>query len=282
MENMLQQLSETKLFLTEKGFTGARAGIVLGTGLGTFIQSVTIEKKIAYKDIPHFPIATVEFHEGQLLLGEVGGLKVLIMQGRFHYYEGYTMQQITFPVRVMQELGIEYLLLSNAAGGLAPQFAKGDLVLLTDHINLLPENPLRGLNEASFGNRFVDMYQPYNEMLNLHLELAAQKLGIELKKGIYAAVMGPNLETKAEYRYLRTIGADMVGMSTVPEVIVCNHMGLACAAISVITDECDPDNLQPVKIEEIIAVAKNADSRLSKVFEELISNIGTYIKRSES
>lgn len=281
MENMLQLIAETKLFLTEKGFTGARAGIVLGTGLGTFIQSVTIEKKIAYKDIPHFPVATVEFHEGQLLLGEVGGLKVLIMQGRFHYYEGYSMQQITFPVRVLQALGIEYLLLSNAAGGLAPQFAKGDLVLLTDHINLLPENPLRGLNEAAFGNRFVDMYQPYNEMLNLHLELAAQKLGIVLKKGIYAAVMGPNLETRAEYRYLRTIGADMVGMSTVPEVIVCNHLGLACAAISVITDECDPDNLQPVKIDEIIAVAKQADARLSKVFEELISNMGTYVKLSE-
>lgn len=282
MENLSQQLEETTGFLTENGFTGARAGIVLGTGLGAFVRSVTIEKQISYKDIPHFPEATVEFHEGQLILGEIGDLKVLVMQGRFHYYEGYSMQQITFPIRVMKSMGIEYLLLSNAAGGLAPQYSKGDLVLLTDHINLLPENPLRGLNEAAFGNRFVDMYQPYNEMLNLHLELAAQKLGIELKKGIYASVMGPNLETRAEYRYLRTIGADMVGMSTVPEVIVSNHIGLACAAISVITDECNPDNLQPVNIAEIIAVAKEADTRLSRVFEALIRDIGLYVKRSES
>ncbi len=282
MENLSQQLIETTRFLTEKGFTGAKAGIVLGTGLGSFVNSVKIEKQISYKEIPHFPEATVEFHEGQLIFGEVGNLKVLVMQGRFHYYEGYSMQQITFPIRVMKALGIEYLLLSNAAGGLAPQYSKGDLVLLTDHINLLPENPLRGLNEAAFGNRFVDMYQPYNEMLNLHIELAAQKLGIELKKGIYASVMGPNLETRAEYRYLRTIGADMVGMSTVPEVIVSNHIGLACAAISVITDECDPDNLQPVNIAEIIAVASEADSRLSRVFEALIKDIGIYVKRSEN
>ncbi len=273
MENLLDKIEETTTYLQVKGFTGAKAGIVLGTGLGSFINLMKIEQSIAYNEIPNFPIATVEFHKGQLIIGYVGNIKVIAMQGRFHYYEGYSMQQITFPIRVMKALGIDYLLLSNAAGGMNVNYKKGDLVLLDDHINLLPENPLRGLNNPLFGNRFVDMSQPYNSKLNKALKNAATTLKIGLQQGVYVSVMGPNLETRSEYRYLRKSGADMVGMSTVPEVIVANHIGLACAAISVITDECNPDDLQPVDIAEIIAVAGKADDKLSKIFELVIKGL---------
>ncbi len=273
MDNLLQCVAESADFLRSKGFTGARAGIVLGTGLGSFIDCMQVEQTIAYHEIPHFPLATVEFHKGQLILGSVGNTRIIAMQGRFHYYEGYSMQQITFPVRVMKALGIDYLLLSNAAGGMNPDFKKGDLVLIDDHINLLPENPLRGLNAPEFGNRFVDMCAPYDTSLNSWLQNAAATLDILLQKGVYVSVMGPNLETRAEYRYLRASGADMVGMSTVPEVIVANHIGLACAAISVITDECDPDHLQPVQISEILEVAHKADAKLSRIFENLLRSL---------
>ena len=273
MYNLLEKIEETTTFLQSKGFTGATAGIVLGTGLGSFINLIKIEQSIAYSEIPNFPIATVEFHKGQLIIGYVGNTKVIAMQGRFHYYEGYSMQQITFPIRVMKALGIDNLLLSNAAGGMNPNYKKGDLVLLDDHINMLPENPLRGLNNPAFGNRFVDMCQPYNSELNNALQNAATTLHIGLQQGVYVSVMGPNLETRSEYRYLRNAGADMVGMSTVPEVIVANHIGLACAAISVITDECDPENLNPVNIADIIAVAGKADDKLSKIFELVIKGL---------
>lgn len=271
MQNILQKITESAEYLQSKGFTGATLGIVLGTGLGAFLEVMDIEQSVPYETIPHFPLATVEFHKGQLLIGKVGNTRIIAMQGRFHYYEGYSMQEITFPVRVMKALGIEQLLLSNAAGGMNPGFKKGDLVLLDDHINLLPENPLRGLNAPAFGNRFVDMSAPYSSSLNQKLLATAAKSGIELKKGIYVSVMGPNLETRAEYRYLRAAGADMVGMSTVPEVIVANHIGLDCAAVSVITDECDPDHLQAVSIEEILKTAQEADGRLSRLFAEMIS-----------
>ncbi len=257
-------------FLKSKGIDKPVAGIVLGTGLGTLVKSVHVELTIPYSDIPGFPEATVEFHKGNLIYGTIGNMTVLIMQGRFHYYEGYSMQQVTFPVRVMKELGIKYLLLSNASGGMNPDFKKGDLVMLTDHINEQPENPLRGLNDPAFGNRFVDMCCPYDTLLNTKIVTAAEKLSIQIKQGIYVAVAGSNLETRAEYRLLRAMGADMVGMSTVPEVIVANHIGLPCAAVSVITDECDPDHLQPVNISEIIAVAGKADEKLSKLFVEII------------
>ncbi len=273
MIDMVRKIEETTEFLIKEGFTGATTGVVLGTGLGEFINEMKIEKQIAYSDIPNFPVATVEFHKGQLLLGTIGKKKVVAMQGRFHYYEGYSMQEITFPVRVLKKLGVEQLLLSNAAGGINPEFKKGDLVLIEDHINLQSENPLRGLNAPEFGNRFVDMSEPYDNTLNGLLIRQANTLSIQLKKGVYASVMGPNLETKAEYRYIRNIGADMVGMSTVPEVIVANHVGLKCAAVSVITDECDPDNLQRVDISEIIAVAGKADYVLSKLFVEVINNL---------
>jgi purine-nucleoside phosphorylase len=273
MDNMLTKIKETADYLQWKGFTDAGTGVVLGTGLGSFIKELSIEQTIAYQDIPHFPQSTVESHKGQLIIGRIGDKKVIVLQGRFHFYEGYSMQQITFPVRVLKALGIRALLLSNAAGGLNPVYKKGDLVLLDDHINLLPENPLRGLNDPAFGNRFVDMSRPYDPHLGQQLMAEAARLSLHLYTGVYASVMGPNLETRAEYRYLRSIGADMVGMSTVPEVIVAGHLGLPCAAISVITDECDPDHLVPVSIEEIIAVAGKADAILSKLLAATVARL---------
>lgn len=273
MENLIEKISEAAAYLREQEIDQPEIGIVLGTGLGALAANIADAKVIPYANIPHFPAATVEFHKGQLIAGTIGNKKVLVMQGRFHFYEGYSMQQITFPLRVMNELGIKNLLLSNAAGGINSDFKKGDLILIDDHINLLPENPLRGLNDPAFGNRFVDMCCPYDAVLNKKLANAADELNITLKKGIYASVPGPNLETRAEYRYIRSIGADMVGMSTVPEVIVANHVGLKCAAISVITDECDPDNLQPVDIKEIIKAAGEADIILSKLIIKGLENI---------
>ena len=273
---MMYTFSDVKnsaLFLKSKGIENPVAGIVLGTGLGALINSIGVKITIPYSDIPGFPEATVEFHKGNLIFGFLNKVPVVVMHGRFHYYEGYSMQQVTFPVRVMKELGVKYLLLSNAAGGMNPAFKKGDLVLLTDHINEQSENPLRGLNDPAFGNRFVDMSSPYDAALNNKMKAAASSLSTALKQGIYVAVAGPNLETRAEYRHLRDMGADMVGMSTVPEVIVANHVGLPCAAVSVITDECDPDNLKPVNIAEIIAVAEKADEKLSKVFAETIKGL---------
>lgn len=273
MLNILGKIKETAAFLRQQGFEGATTGIVLGTGLGGFLAHLSIEKQIAYSNIPNFPEATVEFHKGQLIFGSIGNNKVIVLQGRFHYYEGYSMQEITFPIRVLKLLGIQQLLLSNAAGGINLLYKKGDLVLIEDHINLQPENPLRGLNDPAFGNRFVDMSAPYNQQLNQQIIAAASRLNILLYQGVYASVMGPNLETRAEYRYIKNIGADLVGMSTVPEVIVANHIGLPCAAISVVTDECDPDNLQPVNIEEIIKVAGQADKVLSKLMVEIITEM---------
>ncbi len=273
MENILAKIKETVAFLKNEGFTDAKTGIVLGTGLGALLKQLTIHHSIPYIDIPHFPLSTVEFHKGQLVIGTINGVKLIALQGRFHYYEGYDMQQITFPIRIFKELGITTLLLSNAAGGMNKNLKKGDLVLIDDHINQLPENPLRGLNDSSFGNRFVDMSAPYNAKINAIIRQCADELNIDLKQGIYVAVPGPNLETRAEYRWLHSMGADMVGMSTVPEVIVANHIGLNCAAISVITDECDPDNLQPVNIAEIIKVAEQADEKLSLLFEKVIGQL---------
>lgn len=264
---------EAVSYLRGRGIQSAEVGIVLGTGLGWLTNYIEIKEIIDYTDIPHFPEATVEMHKGKLIYGTIGEKAVLAMQGRFHYYEGYTMQQITFPVRVMRLLGINSLLLSNAAGGLNLQYKKGDLILIEDHINLLPGNPLIGKNINEFGPRFPDMSQPYSLELNTKLLRIALEEGISLKQGVYVSVAGPNLETRAEYRFLRLIGADVVGMSTVPEVIVANHMSLPCATVSVITDECDPDNLQPISIEEIIEVASKADRKLSLLFKKLIEEL---------
>jgi purine-nucleoside phosphorylase len=267
------QYEEAVSYLRSRGIQSAETGIVLGTGLGWLTKYIAIEQTIEYTDIPHFPEATVEMHKGKLIYGKIGDKKVLAMQGRFHYYEGYSMQQITFPIRVMRLLGIQHLLLSNAAGGLNLQYKKGDLILISDHINLLPDNPLIGRNINEFGSRFPDMSRPYSAELSSKLIRIGLEENILLKQGVYVSVAGPNLETRAEYRFLHLIGADVVGMSTVPEVIVANHMSLPCAAISVITDECDPDNLQPISIEEIIEVAAKADQKLSLLFKRLIEEL---------
>lgn len=260
-------------FLQQKGIEKPSIGVVLGTGLQQLVNYIDVKQTIPYTDIPGFPEATVEFHKGNLIHGTIGNKEVVVMQGRFHAYEGYTMQQIVFPIRVLKLLGIQQLFLSNAAGGINPQYKKGDLVLIDDHINLLTGNPLSGKNVDTFGPRFPDMSEPYDVALKSRLEQKARELGIPLQKGVYVAVHGPNLETKAEYRYLKIMGADMVGMSTVPEVIAAVHMQLPCVAVSVITDECDPDNLKPVNINEIIEVAGKADAVLSRLFNEVIISL---------
>ncbi len=269
-----EKIIEATEFLKATKIDSPVVGIVLGTGLGKLIDHIEIETAIEYNDIPHFPQATVEFHAGKLIYGKIGDVKVLCMQGRFHAYEGYDMQQITFPVRVMHALGISHLLLSNAAGGVNLDFKKGDLVLLDDHIDLQSGSPLAGLNDPIYGQRFPDMSEPYSKKLKELITKVSAENGVKMKEGVYASVMGPNLETRAEYRFLKIIGADMVGMSTVPEVIVANQLGLVCSAVSVITDECDPDNLQPVDIAEIIAVAGRADEKLSNIFSETIKSLG--------
>jgi purine-nucleoside phosphorylase len=266
-------VTETASFLKKSGFHHPIVGIVMGTGLGAMAKKIENPVSIPYSAIPNFPVATVEFHKGNLTYGKIGNTNVIAMQGRFHYYEGYSMQQITFPIRVMKELGVQFLFLSNAAGGMNPSYKKGDLVLLEDHINLLPDNPLRGLSDPALGQRFVDMSQPYEEILMSLIQRSAASQNTIIKKGTYVSVMGPNLETRAEYRWLRSTGADMVGMSTVPEVIVANQCGIKCAAISVITDECDPDNLKPVNIAEIIEVAGKSDAVLSNLLEIVIKEL---------
>jgi purine-nucleoside phosphorylase len=267
----MKEILEARDYLIERGCTQNDIGVVLGTGLHKLIEFCNIKQSIPYPQIPGFPLSTVEFHKGNLIYGTMGNKNVLIMQGRFHAYEGYAMQQVVFPIRVMRLLGIQKLFLSNAAGGINLDFKKGDLVLVDDHINLQYGNPLSGKNHDELGPRFPDMSAPYDLELKNLMQQKANHLGIELKKGVYAAVTGPNLETKAEYRYLKIIGADMVGMSTVPEVIVSNHMQLPCIAVSVITDECDPNNLKPVNIQEIIEVAEKADGSLSRLLYETVT-----------
>ena len=269
----MNKLQEAANFLRLASFDNPVIGVVLGTGLHQFTSYITNQLIVPYGSIPHFPLSTVESHKGRLVYGSIGDKKVVTMQGRFHSYEGYTMQQVVFPVRVMKLLGIQYLLLTNAAGGINLDFKKGDLVMINDHINLQTGNPLTGKNIDELGPRFPDMSDPYSKTLCNTLQQAADKLNIPLKAGVYAAVNGPNLETKAEYRYLKIIGADMVGMSTVPEVIAANHAQLPCAAVSVITDECDPDNLHPVNIAEIIEVAGKADQQLSQVIYQTILSL---------
>ncbi|MDD4991154.1 MAG: purine-nucleoside phosphorylase [Paludibacter sp.] len=270
---MQNQINETVSFLESKGILQPEIGIVLGTGLGKLVDSIAISQQIDYVDIPNFVKSTVEFHSGKLIYGTLNGKKVLAMQGRFHFYEGYSMQQITFPVRVMKALGVKYLLLSNAAGAINLDYKKGDLMLIDDHIDLLPDSPLVGLKDDSQGPRFTDMSAPYSSKLNNLLKQIALKENLILREGVYAALKGPNLETRAEYRYLKIIGADAVGMSTVPEVLVANQIGLPCAAISVLTDECDPANLKPVNIPEIIAIAGQAEAKLITLYTQLIQQL---------
>jgi purine-nucleoside phosphorylase len=271
---MLDHIQEAGKFIRDHGVDSPEVGVILGTGLGNrFVEEIKNPVTINYNSIPHFPISTVEHHKGRLIYGVVKKKRVLAMQGRFHYYEGYSMQQITLPVRVMKLLGVSNLLISNAAGNMNPKWKKGQLMLIDDHINLLQDNPLRGQNAEIFGPRFPDMSRPYSLKMNKKLMSIAKKRGIRLHVGVYVAVMGPNLETRAEYRFLYGIGADAVGMSTVPEVIVANHMSLPCCAISVLTDDCDPDNLQPVNLRQIVETAGKAERRLTDLYIELISKL---------
>lgn len=268
-----QQLQETTDFLQSKGFQNPEIGIVLGTGLGQLINEIDIEQEIAYSDIPHFPQATVEFHSGKLVYGTLSGKKVVVMSGRFHLYEGYDQWEVTYGIRSMHQLGITTLLISNAAGAINLSYKKGDLMVIDDHLNLQGGSPLAFAEVGEFGERFADMLAPYSKKINDLLKSIAKENDISLQEGVYAGVFGPQLETRAEYRMLQILEVDAVGMSTVPEVIVAKHLNLPCAAISVLTDECDPKNLAPVNIEEIIRIAGEAEPKMIALFKELISQL---------
>lgn len=257
--------AEALQFIQSKTATKPEFVIILGTGLGRLANQIDVETSISYADIPHFPVSTVESHAGRLLFGTLGGKKVVAMQGRFHYYEGYTMQQIVFPLRVLQANGSHTLMVSNACGGMNPNFRRGDIMCITDHINLLGDNPLIGANDNDLGPRFPDMSEPYTRNLIELAERVALDLGIKMHQGVYVAVTGPNLETRAEYRFLRQIGGDVVGMSTVPEVIAAVHMGMKTLGISVITDECFPDALEPVEMKHILEAADMAEPKMTQV-----------------
>jgi len=273
MSDLRKQINETIQFLRTKTQSTPSIGIILGTGLGGLVKEIQIETVIDYSEIPHFPVSTVESHKGKLIFGTLGGKNIVAMQGRFHYYEGYSMQQVTFPVRVMKFLGVNTLLISNAAGGMNPLFSKGDIMLITDHINLLGDNPLIGHNDDELGPRFPDMTEPYTRELISLAEKVALDLKIRLQKGVFVAVSGPNLETRAEYRFLRGIGADVVGMSTVPEVIVAVHQSMRVLGFSIMTDECFPDALKPVSLKEVIAVANEAEPKLTSIMKEVVTRL---------
>ncbi|WP_291722997.1 purine-nucleoside phosphorylase [Bernardetia sp.] len=272
-EKLNEALTFIRSFYKEK----PKVGIILGTGLGALVNEVETELTISYQDIPHFPLSTVESHAGKLIFGKLSGHNVIVMQGRFHYYEGYSMKQIVFPVRVMKMLGIEYLFVSNAAGALHPNFKLSDLMILEDHINLLPSNPLIGKNIPALGIRFPDMFEPYsNKLIELAENVISENQELSFSnfhKGVYVSVSGPNLETRAEYRYLRTIGADAVGMSTVPEVIAAVHMNLPVFAVSVLTDLCQPENVKPITLEEVLEAAAVAEPKMAFLFKEMIKKL---------
>jgi purine-nucleoside phosphorylase len=273
MTELRSHIDEAVAFLRTKTALRPDIGIILGTGLGGLAKEITSEVVVDYGDIPHFPISTVESHHGKLIFGTLGGKQVVAMQGRFHYYEGYTMKQVTFPVRVMKFLGVKTLLISNAAGCMNPKFRRGGIMIITDHINLLGDNPLIGPNDDTLGPRFPDMSEPYSKRLIALTEQVALDLKIRTERGVFVAVPGPNLETRTEYRYLRLIGADAVGMSTVPEDIVAVHMGLEVLGFSIITDECFPDSLQPANVEEIIGVARNTEPKLTAIMKGVVEKL---------
>jgi purine-nucleoside phosphorylase len=273
MTEMRYKIQEALKYVRSCCSSSPNIGIILGTGLGGLVREIKKDRIIDYCDIPHFPVSTVESHKGKLIFGKLSGKKIVAMQGRFHVYEGYTLKQITFPVRLMKFLGVNTLLISNAGGALNPLFRKGDVMLISDHINLLGDNPLIGPNDESLGPRFPDMSEAYNRGLIDIAEKAALALGIRLQKGIYAAMQGPNLETAAEYRFLRTIGADAVGMSTVPEDIVAVHMGIKVLGISILTDECFPDALRPTSLKSILEAANRAEPKMTAIIKEVVRRI---------
>ncbi len=273
MLQMLEKIKETTEFIQKNISFKPEIGIILGTGLGGLVNEIDIKHTMSYETIPNFPISTVEGHSGKLIFGILGGKKVIAMQGRFHFYEGYTMQELTFPVRVMKFLGIERLFVSNASGGVNPGFEIGDLMIITDHINLLPDNPLMGKNYPELGPRFPDMSEAYDKaMIQKGIEIA-EKLNIKYQMGVYAAVTGPCFETPAEYLRMRNTGGDAVGMSTVPEVIVARHMSVPCFAISIITDLGVPGKIVEVSHEEVIKVANEAEKKMTLLMKELISSL---------
>jgi purine-nucleoside phosphorylase len=272
-EYMLYKLNESYDFIRIMTSSIPEIGIILGTGLGCLVNDIEIGTRIPYSDIPNFPLSTVESHEGELIFGRISGKEIVAMHGRFHYYEGYSMKEVTFPVRIMKMFGIKTLLISNASGSMNTYIKKGDLMIIEDHINLMGDNPLLGISDPKLGTRFPDMSQPWSHRLIELVENIAIDLKIKIHKGVYIAVTGPNLETRAEYRFLRNTGADVVGMSTVPENIVARQLGIEVLGLSVITDECYPDALVPVTLEEILEAAAKAEPNLKKIIKGLISKL---------
>ena len=270
---MLEKIRETADFIKSKTSFEPEYGIILGTGLGALVEEIDVKHILDYADIPNFPVSTVESHKGRLVFGTIGDKKVMAMQGRFHYYEGYSFQEITFPVRVMKLLGIKILFASNACGSVNPKIKTGDLMIINDHINLLGGNPLRGKNLDELGPRFPDMAEAYDKELIIKAKEVAQKLGIKVHTGVYASVQGPNLETRAEYRYLGIIGADVVGMSTIPEILVARHMSIPCFAISVITDEGFHDELEPVSLQDVLNAASATEPKMTQIIKHLLLNL---------
>lgn len=269
---MWDKVQETVKFLQEKGISKPDYGIILGTGLGNLVEKIAIEVAIPYEDIVNFPVSTVSGHSGELIFGTIGDKKVIAMRGRFHFYEGWTMEQTVFPVRVMKYLGVENLIVSNASGGVNQRFKVGDVMIITDHINMMPVHPLHGQNEDRFGPRFVDMHEPYCLKMISKMAKVARKLDVPVHKGIYLALQGPTFETPAEYKMVKILGADAVGMSTVPEVIVAKHMGMTCFGISVITDLGVEGIVEAVSHEEVQEVAKKAEKVVGKLVEEFIKS----------
>jgi purine-nucleoside phosphorylase len=269
---MWNQVQETVSYIKSKTNFAPEYGVILGSGLGSFTNDIQIEFTLPYSEIPNFPVSTVEGHKGALVFGTIGTKKVVAMQGRFHFYEGYSMKEVTFPVRVMKFLGIEKIIVSNASGGVNPNYKVGSIVIIKDHINMMPEHPLRGKNDERFGPRFVNMSEPYSKSMIVKAKELAQNLNIEVQDGIYLGLQGPTFETLSEYRMVKILGADCVGMSTVPEVIVARHMDMECFGISVITDMGDEDNIEEVNHEEVLKAAVKAEPFVRKLIKELIVN----------
>ncbi|RLT12370.1 MAG: purine-nucleoside phosphorylase [Planctomycetota bacterium] len=274
MLGLAKQIDEAAAFIRSRWLGIPKAGMILGTGLGGLAAQITSKTAIPYAEIPHFPASTSPSHAGQLVCGELRGVPIVAMEGRFHFYEGYSMQQVTFPVRVMKALGADTLIVTNAAGGMNPHFELSDVVVIDDQINLMGDNPLRGINDDKLGPRFPDMCEPYSRELGTIALQAALELGITAHRGVFVAVAGPNLETRAEYRMLRGMGADVVGMSTVPEVIVAVHAGLRVLGFSIVTDICLPDALEPVDIQKILAVAAKGGEKLSRLIPKVFERLG--------
>ena len=271
--SLRERIKEAGKFIQSKTRIKPRIGIILGTGLGDLAKEIEVESKLSYQNIPYFAVSTTPGHEGSLILGRLVGKMIMAMQGRFHFYEGYSLEEITFPLRVMKYMGVNVIIESNAAGGMNPNFKAGDLMVITDHINLIGNNPLIGPNDDKLGPRFVDMCEPYDKELIKLYEKVAMRERIRIHRGVYVGVSGPNFETPAEYRFLRLIGADAVGMSTVPEVIVAKHSGLKVLGISCITDECFPDKLEPVNLAKLIKVANLAEPKMTRLVKGILGEI---------